>query len=96
MRLSGAIVAAVLVVATLAFSPPSSAADVGPTSRFSDVDDDRFFTEPVGWARQTGVINGYTDHCFLPDAVATRAEVVTVIHRAMGSPAALASTRSPI
>lgn len=91
MRLSGAIVAAVLVVATPAFSPPSSAADVGPTSRFSDVDDDRFFTEPVGWARQTGVINGYTDHCFLPDAVATRAEVVTVIHRAMGSPAALAS-----
>lgn len=33
-----------------------------------------------------GVVHGYTDHCFLPERTATRAESVAVIHRALGEP----------
>ena len=81
-----AVLGAIAVAAVVSASGMASAADPVPT-RFSDVDDDRFFTEPIAWAQSTGVVTGYTEHCFLPDAAATRAEVVTVIHRALDSPA---------
>lgn len=77
-------VATVLIGALAASITPAAAE---PATRFSDVAGDRYFTEPIAWARQTGVVEGYTDHCFLPDASATRAESVAVLHRALGEPA---------
>ena len=75
--------AATVVLALLA-AVPAVAAD--PDTQFSDVDDGRYYTEPIAWARQQGVVEGYSDHCFLPAATATRAESVAVIHRALGEP----------
>ncbi|MEM8708477.1 MAG: S-layer homology domain-containing protein [Actinomycetota bacterium] len=74
-----------VVVALIATTVATASADV--SRRFDDVEDDRFFSEPIAWARRTGVVNGYTDACFGPDLTATRAEVVAVIHRALGEPA---------
>lgn len=79
--------AAAVALAVLATAPALAAA---PDSQFSDVDAGRFYTEPIAWARQHGVVEGYSDHCFLPSATATRAESVAVIHRALGEPDAVA------
>lgn len=59
--------------------------DLSP--RFSDVNEGRFFSEPVAWARAEGIVRGYSQHCFGPEIIATRAEVMAVIHRTLGEPA---------
>ena len=55
--------------------------DLSP--RFSDVNEGRFFSEPVAWARAEGIVRGYSQHCFGPEIIATRAEVMAVINAAL-------------
>jgi hypothetical protein len=77
------LVAALVVAAASVGVVPASATG---TPRFSDVAPDRFYAEPVEWARSVGVVVGYSAACFLPDEPATRAEVAVVLYRALGSP----------
>ena len=70
MRRLAALVTAALLATGLALP-----ADAAHDRRFSDVADDRYYAEPIAWARQAGVVNGYTEHCFGPDLTATRGEV---------------------
>ena len=77
---------AALVTAAVLATVPALPADATPDRRFSDVADDRYYAEPIAWARQAGVVNGYTEHCFGPDLTATRGEVMAMIHRALGEP----------
>lgn len=51
------------------------------THTFSDVDDGRFFTEPVTWASENGITTGRTPTIFDPDAPVTRGEAVTFLRR---------------
>ena len=51
------------------------------THTFSDVEDGRFYTEPVAWAAENGITSGRTPTIFDPHAAVTRAEVVTFLHR---------------
>ena len=54
---------------------------------FSDVPEDAYFCEPVRWALEKGVTTGATPTTFAPSAPCTRAQVVTFLWRAAGSPA---------
>ena len=56
-------------------------------SSFTDVPDDSYYKEAVDWAVDKGVTGGKTATTFDPNGVCTRAQAVTFLWRAMGSPA---------
>ena len=64
-------------------------ADPEPTpavKKFSDVPADSYCAKAVDWAVANGVTMGTTDTTFSPNAVCTRAQTVTLLWRAAGSP----------
>ena len=54
---------------------------------FADVPADAWYADAVAWAVDRGVTNGTSETAFSPDATCTRAQVVTFLWRAAGSPA---------
>ena len=54
---------------------------------FTDVNADTWYTDAVLWAVEQGITNGLTETTFGPDADCNRAQVVTFLWRANGSPA---------
>mgnify|MGYP002289006876 CR=1 FL=1 len=63
-------------------SPESSA-----LSNFNDVPADKYYAKAVAWAVENGIAGGTGDGKFSPDAACTRAQAVTFLWRANGSPA---------
>ena len=57
---------------------------------FVDVSESAFYYEAVLWAYENGITTGLDDTHFGPYASASRAQVVTFLHRAMGKPASAA------
>ena len=53
---------------------------------FTDVPETAYYRDAVAWAVEKGVTSGVTATTFAPDRVCTRAETVTFLWRAMGSP----------
>ena len=53
---------------------------------FADVPADAYFADAVKWAVDKGVTNGLTDSLFGPYEPCTRAQIVTFLWRAAGSP----------
>ena len=53
---------------------------------FTDVADGQFYTDPVLWAVSGGITTGTGADTFSPDASCTRAQMVTFLWRATGSP----------
>ena len=56
------------------------------TGGFTDVPTDAYYREAVLWAVEKGVTNGVSDTLFGPDQACTRAQIVTFLWRAAGSP----------
>ncbi len=56
------------------------------TGGFADVPTDAYYREAVLWAVEKGVTNGVSDTLFGPDQACTRAQIVTFLWRAAGSP----------
>ena len=54
---------------------------------FTDVPADAYYTKAVLWAVEQGITSGTTDTTFSPKQVCTRAQVVSFLWRAEGSPA---------
>ena len=54
---------------------------------FTDVVAGSFYERAVLWAVEKGITAGLTENTFGPNAVCNRAQVVTFLHRANGSPA---------
>lgn len=54
-----------------------------PASTFSDVKSDAWYASAVATATYAGIINGYEDNTFRPDAQITREELVAIVIRAM-------------
>ncbi|WP_033120000.1 S-layer homology domain-containing protein [Oscillibacter sp. ER4] len=71
-------------------SPSSTTPDPEPTpddsNSFSDVPANAYFADVVKWAVENGVTNGLSDTMFGPYASCTRAQIVTFLWRAAGSP----------
>ena len=55
-------------------------------SPFADVATDAYYYDAVKWAMNKGVTNGVSETLFGPDQACTRAQIVTFLWRAAGSP----------
>ena len=71
------------------------AAAASPTGAgFSDVHESDYFADAVAWAVNAGITTGTSATTFSPEATVTRAQAVTFLWRAFGSPEP-AATSSP-
>ena len=77
---------------TFTFTMPSSNVTVSATfakqsgGPFVDVADNAYYYDAVLWAVEKGITNGTSATTFSPDMTCTRAQTVTFLWRAMGSP----------
>ena len=55
--------------------------------RFKDVYVDEYYYDPICWAVEAGITSGTGEESFSPDKACTRAQIVTFLWRAAGSPA---------
>ncbi|WP_027400489.1 S-layer homology domain-containing protein [Anaerovorax odorimutans] len=55
-------------------------------SPFTDVTDSAYYHDAVMWASEKGITSGTTSSQFSPDMICTRAQAVTFLWRAKGSP----------
>lgn len=65
--------------------------DTQSTSSFTDVDSSAYYYDAVQWAVANGITAGTSITSFSPDMTCTRAQVVTFLWRANGSPAPASS-----
>ena len=56
------------------------------TSAFTDVTADAYYAAPVEWAVAQGITSGTSDTTFSPDDTCTKAQIITFLWRAAGSP----------
>lgn len=56
-------------------------------SGFDDVGNDSYCADAVAWAVRRGITAGTGEKTFSPDRICTVAEILTMLHRAEGSPA---------
>lgn len=68
------------MVATILFNMAGSPNFYGQAT-FSDVADGDWFATPVMWAKSAGVISGYEDNTFRPDAPVTREEIALMFYK---------------
>ena len=76
------------------FTMPASKVEVNATfvkeveiSPFSDVSTSAYYYEAVKWAQEKGITGGVGNGLFGPNQPCTRAQIVTFLWRAAGSPA---------
>ena len=55
----------------------------GSVKGFDDVDSTSCYYEAIMWAAENGIAQGYGDGKFGPDDLCTRAQIVTLIYRAV-------------
>ena len=75
------------------FTMPASKVEVNAafvkeveTSPFSDVSTSAYYYEAVKWAQEKGITGGIGNGLFVPNQPCTRAQIVTFLWRAAGSP----------
>ena len=79
--------------ATIHFTKTPPAEDDKPavppvgSNPFADVAEDAYYYAPVQWAVANNITNGMDASHFAPDGTCTRAQIVTFLWRASGSPA---------
>jgi hypothetical protein len=61
--------------------------EVSGPSGFKDVPENAWYAEAVAWAREAGVVSGYSDTRFAPGDLITREQLAAMIWRYAGSPA---------
>ncbi len=61
--------------------------DPPKAAQFSDVDSSAYYYDAVQWAVRQGIASGTTETTFSPDQDCTRAQTITLLWRAAGSPA---------
>ncbi len=53
---------------------------------FSDVTYGKYYSLPVGWASNNGIVDGFSDGTFRPNNPITREQIATILYRYDGSP----------
>ena len=66
--------------------PESKRDDPAARQTFIDVPETAYFAEAVNWAVENGIAAGTSDNTFSPESDCTRAQIVTFLWRAFGSP----------
>ena len=78
------------IVVCYTFSIPASASAPAPapstSTGFADVADNAYYADAVKWAVEKGVTSGTSATTFSPDDTCTKAQILTFLWRAMGSP----------
>ena len=69
----------------LSHGPPEEGHDL--TGVFVDVAEGSYYEEAIDWAVEKGITNGVSSNMFAPNDPCTRAQIVTFLWRAAGSPA---------
>ena len=84
------------------FTMPASKVEVNATfvkeveiSPFSDVSTSAYYYEAVKWAQEKGITGGIGNGLFGPNQPCTRAQIVTFLWRAAGSPAPKGTVKVP-
>ena len=77
----------VTVDATFVKIDGTSTRPTGPSISFTDVISSAYYADAVVWAVEKGITVGTSATTFSPDAPCTRAQIVTFLWRAAGSPA---------
>ena len=54
----------------------------GGNAAFLDISDNDYYFAAVAWAAQNGITSGTGNGKFAPNAVCTRAQIVTLLYRA--------------
>lgn len=67
-------------LATVLYREAGESAAKG-TASFTDIAEGRWYTDAVNWAAEQGVVNGYPDGTFRPEAPITRQEMATMLYR---------------
>lgn len=68
-------------------APDETPEEPDPSSvSFSDVAADAYYADPVTWAVEQRITNGTSDTTFSPEETCTRAQIITFLWRAAGSP----------
>lgn len=62
---------------------------------FTDVQANAYYATPVSWAVSQGITNGTSETTFSPDNTCTRAQILTFLWRAAGSPKSVAFLINP-
>ncbi len=65
----------------------AGSSSVNKTSGFNDVPARAYYEKAVNWAVEKGITTGTSGSTFSPDRSCTRAQIVTLLYRAAGSPA---------
>ncbi len=65
---------------------PTTTATKSPQTGFADVSSDAFYADAVSWAVTKGVTKGTADTTFSPNATCQRAQIITFLWHASGSP----------
>ena len=73
---------------TFLWRAAGSPADKSAVMPFTDVKAGSYYYDAVLWAVEQGITKGTSDTAFSPDATCTRAQIVTFLWRANGSPVA--------
>ena len=73
---------------TFLWRAAGSPAPTGTAMPYADVPAGSYYHDAVLWAVEKGITKGTSDTTFSPDATCTRAQIVTFLWRAEGSPAA--------
>lgn len=63
-----------------------------PSKAFTDLDITRWYHQGVDFVLETGLMRGMSDTTFAPNGTLTRAQMVTILYRLAGSPAAEGET----
>ncbi len=66
---------------------PLAEQEASTSAGFTDVPSGAWYAEAVGWCWDNGMMSGTSATTFAPEASMTRAMMVTVLHRAAGTPA---------
>lgn len=78
-------------IVTFLWRAAGSPAPKNTGTAFGDVKPGSFYEQAVAWAVENGITGGTGDGKFSPDATCTRAQSVTFLYRAVGSPAVSSS-----
>ena len=88
-RLFAAILCMVMLItgSSLVYAAPTTENAPLTNLQFKDVTNyKKYYFRPVYWAQEQGITSGVTKSEFMPERAVTRAEMITFVWRAMGSP----------
>ena len=74
---------------------PSTSTSTPSALKFTDVKSSDYYATPVAWAVSKGITSGTSATTFSPESTCTRAQIITFLWRAAGSPKSVAFLMNP-